>query len=405
MTRNVALIYTRVSVLAEKDRARAISPEMQLEHCRELPAVRGLTVEHFEDLDYSGKSTKRPGYQAMLERISRGDVAIVAAYSLSRISRSVRDFYAFHEEVLKPHDVGFVSATEAIDTSTPQGRAFMGMTAVWAQMERELTSERVKDAAASQIARGGMIGTIPAGYKRGASGIEIDEPQAEVIRLICREYATGRHGYGTLARWLNSRGVKPPRTPDYGEGRAVADLFSDETVRQFVTNPRYAGYVEKSTGELVPGTHPPLISKETWAACLRVRKSGFRSWLEAPTRSRTATALAKILRCPTCGGTMRGDSRIRGSRRFRYYSCLNRRKDSRACAQPFMRQEYVDEAARQLLSLVAVPADLAPAFSEALGIERRPRERKADQIRALEERIARIDERLDLGPDLARARL
>ena len=384
VSRTVALIYSRVSKLD----ARAVSPEMQLERCKELPALRGLAIEHYEDLDISGKNTKRPGYQAMVERIARGDVAIVAAYSLSRISRSVRDFYVFHEEVLKPTEVAFVSATEAIDTSSPQGRAFMGMTAVWAQMERELVSERTRDATAQKISSGGIVGTIPAGYKRSAGGIEIDPEPADTIRMIFREYATGRHGFGTLARWLNAQGVKPPRSPDLN-GRPMADLFADETVRQFVSNPRYAGYVERLTGELVPGTHSPLIDETTWAACLRIRRSGFRSWLDTPSRRRTAWALTKILLCPTCAGPMRGDSRIREKRRHGYYSCLRHRKDPRACSQRPLRQTEIEAAVRALLSLVAVPADLSEAFRDAIGVEQRPR--RGDQVRGLERRIADLD--------------
>src|SRR6266508_472687 len=118
--------------------AHARAQKTQAEQCRALPALRGLDVEVFEDLDRSGANTERPGFQAMLARLDRGDVAVIAAYSLSRISRSVADFYKFYENVLRPRGVAFVSATEAIDTSTPQGRAFMGMTAVWAQMEREV---------------------------------------------------------------------------------------------------------------------------------------------------------------------------------------------------------------------------------------------------------------------------
>ncbi len=164
--RDTALIYVRVSKLDEGERGRALSPMTQEERCRDLPALRGLQVEVFSDLDYSGKDTRRPGYQALLERIARGDVAAVAAYSLSRISRSVSDFYRFYEDILQPAGVAFVCATDPIDTSTPQGRGFMGMSAVWAQMEREVTSERVADNLASKAARGELVGPVPAGLVR-----------------------------------------------------------------------------------------------------------------------------------------------------------------------------------------------------------------------------------------------
>src|ERR1700732_1158251 len=81
-----------------QDEGHKVSPETQVDKCSALPAVHGLRTELFQDLDYSGKNTKRPGFIALLERARRGDVAIVACYSVSRLSRSVADLY----ETLQP---------------------------------------------------------------------------------------------------------------------------------------------------------------------------------------------------------------------------------------------------------------------------------------------------------------
>lgn len=121
---------------------RALSPTTQIEQCRALPALRGLTSEVFEDLHRSGKNTKRPGLERLRERLLEDDVAIVAVWSISRLGRSVADLDELLEE-MQTAGVAFVSAKESIDTSTAYGRAFVGVLAVLAQFEREITSERL----------------------------------------------------------------------------------------------------------------------------------------------------------------------------------------------------------------------------------------------------------------------
>lgn len=154
----------------------------------------------FEDLDYSGKNTTRPAYQSMLARIERGDVAVVAAYSLSRISRSVVDLYNLLKR-LEQLGVAFVSATEPIDTSTAMGRAFLGFLAVLAQLERELTSERVSDNLASKAPAGELVGPVPAGYIRKDGTVGLDPERAETVRLIS---ASTQQASGHSSRWLAS---------------------------------------------------------------------------------------------------------------------------------------------------------------------------------------------------------
>lgn len=138
----VALGYGRVSV--EDKRKPGISPKTQENVCRSHPSVHGMRFEYYEDLDYSGKNTKRPAYQRLLARLAKGDVRVLTAYSLSRVSRSVADFYDLYTRQLAPRGIDFVSATEPFDTKSSFGRAMMGLLAVFAQMEREVTGERVR---------------------------------------------------------------------------------------------------------------------------------------------------------------------------------------------------------------------------------------------------------------------
>ena len=407
MNRTTALIYTRVSKLDARDRGRALSPATQLQMCKELPALRGLAVEHFEDLDFSGGSTNRPQYQAMLERIAQGDVAVVAAYSLSRISRSVRDFYAFHEEVLKPSGVAFASATESIDTSTPQGRAFMGMTAVWAQMERELTSERLRDNF-EQVARSGkLVGLLPYGYKRVDGEVVIDEPKAGVVRAIFARYATGEHSYNAITDWLNAERVA---TPSAGRGRkndrsdwvkdSVRDVLEREVyVGRFVhrRGPHQSTRRGRGDGPRIQGTYPAIVDEATWQACVAVRRRNAIQHTMHYDRRRTRYALTGLLRCEACGSTVHGVTTNSAGVRD-YYSC-RRRMQARACDQPYARRDVLEAEVRDWLAALQLPPGLEEAFAE--GVARAtsgpPRRARADRRKELTQRLARLEDLYELG--------
>jgi site-specific DNA recombinase len=380
-TRNVALIYVRVSRLDAKDADRALSPRTQVEQCKALPALRGMSVEVIEDLDVSGKNTERRGYQEMLARLDRGDVAVIAAYSLSRISRSVADFYRLYEGVLRPHGVAFVSATEAIDTTTPQGRAFMGMTAVWAQMEREVTADRVADNLASKAATGALVGPLPAGYVRSDGKVVIDEQSGEVVRLIFSMYATGAHSFKSLARALNVRGVQPPQKHNVGRGaRPVgspvhAPIFTADSIKDLLSNPRYVGRVPLRDGRVVVGTHPVLVDAATYEACERIRLAQRGPVKREPGAVATGSPymLSGVLRCSACGSTMSGHTRTadRAYKKTRRVYICYRRRVAGGCAAPTVRQEVVEADLLAVLQAMALPVGFARAVDRAVAARMR----------------------------------
>ena len=376
MNRTVALIYTRVSKLDLKDRDRALSPATQLARCRELPALRGMSVEHYEDLDFSGKNTNRPQFQAMLERITRGDVAAVVAYSLSRVSRSVSDFYRLYEDVLQPADVAFISATEPIDTSSPQGRAFMGMTAVWAQMERELTSERLRDNFEQQARSGKLIGPVPLGYKRDGTDVVIDETEAPVVRTIFAQYATGKFSCRALAQWLNANGQLPPDSPRrHRNDRERARVWVADAISEILANERYVGrfvYRPRANpdGERIEGKYAALIDQETWSACATVRRRNHAQRTTHYDGRITRYALTGLLHCQRCGSTVHGLTRTRGDRgrsdATTYYSC-RRRSGTLLCDQPLIRSERLEAQVRDWLAALCLPDKWREAFARYLG--------------------------------------
>jgi DNA invertase Pin-like site-specific DNA recombinase len=156
-----AVIYIRVST--EGQARDGVGLDAQLERCRALAVARGATVvaEH-RDEGLSGRDglAQRPGLAAAVEQC-RATGAVLMVYSVSRIARRQRLLWS----LLDPesgHGLAVVSATEPFDTTTPMGRAMLGMIAVWSQLEADLVSQRTKDALATVKANGTRLGAPPA---------------------------------------------------------------------------------------------------------------------------------------------------------------------------------------------------------------------------------------------------
>ena len=198
-----AVIYTRVST-AEQARD-GVSLEAQAQRCAALAAARGFeVVSTYSDRGMSGRSepSKRPGLQAALNELQAfADAGVDAAlivYSLSRTTRSERQLWTLLDPA-NHKSIKLVAATEGMDTSTPMGRAMLGMIGIWAQLEADLVSERTRDALAQIKA---------SGRKLGAPSTAETVPES-VERLI----ALRREGlsHRAIADRLNAEGVKTSR--------------------------------------------------------------------------------------------------------------------------------------------------------------------------------------------------
>lgn len=420
--RTAALIYVRVSRLDRGDRERiredgadarlrALSPRTQIEQVRSMPALHGLKVEVFEDLHRSGKNTARPGLERLRERMQDPDVAVVAVWSMSRLGRSVRDLYDLIEEMQKL-GVAFVSAKESIDTSTASGRAFFGILATLAQFERELTSERIAANFQQAAASGQMIGDVPFGYSRVAGEVTIAEPAAELVRLVFREYASGRHSYRALAAWLNAEGHPAPNASGrHHNGRPAARLWVADMLKAILRNERYAGRVvykprrirgRDGADESVPGTFPAIVDPELWQAAAAVR--GRNASHNGIRYSRTSRyALTGLLRCGDCGGTVHGvqASRSRG-KVYAYYVC-RARYGSRSCSQKPAPVADLETEIRSWLEQLRLPDGFAEEFSRAMRAGRgKPAPERRATTKSIETRLERLRELFEMG-DLARA--
>ena len=243
----VAALYIRVSTL---DQAReGYSLAAQQAALEAWATTHGYATALYQDAGISGKDIgHRPAMRQMLADVEAGKIAVVAVWALSRLTRSVADLYATWE-LLEAHGVGLISHTEGFDTGTPTGRAMMGLLGVFAQMEREITAERVRAAMAERAAQGKRTCHSVLGYDpAGADDLIINPAEAEIIRYIFAKYLEHK-SLSAVAELCRLRGYHGKR------GREMCAW----SVRIILSRPIYAGY-NSWHGQLIKGGHQPLVS-------------------------------------------------------------------------------------------------------------------------------------------------
>ncbi len=221
-----------------------------------------LLPDRYDDGGLSGGSMERPGLQRLLADIDRGAVDQILLYKIDRLTRSLADFAKMVER-LDAAGTSFVSVTQSFNTATSMGRLTLNMLLSFAQFEREVTAERIRDKIAASKKKGLWMGaTVPLGYAADGRSLKITEPDAEVIRTI----------YGLYLKHRNTRVVKdavdafglktPVRTLISGRVKGGAS-FSYGHIHYILTNPVYAGRI-RHHAKVYPGQHPPLIAPDVW---------------------------------------------------------------------------------------------------------------------------------------------
>ncbi len=279
MKRKTAL-YIRVSTDAQFEEGYSVDAQRQMlaGYC----ASKGIEdYEFFIDGGFTGSNIERPEMQRMLDEVRRGLISGVVVYKLDRLSRSQKDTLYLIEDVFNPHQTAFTSLNENMDTSTPMGRAMLGILSAFAQLERETIRERT---------RMGMLERVKLGYWPGGGrtpfGYDYDPQQgtltpnadAETVRRIYELYL---RGYST-ARIARMVGMK-----------------YDRLVLQILTRKSNTGVIEYN-GQEYPGRHQPLISREIYEQAMDMMRRRSRQPASA-----NDLLLSGLLYCGKCGARMR----------------------------------------------------------------------------------------------------
>lgn len=262
-----AAIYTRVSTLYQIDKDSL--PLQREELINYAKYVFNITdYEIFEDAGYSGKNTDRPAYQDMMTRVRDGEFSHIMVWKIDRISRNLLDFAGMYEE-LKFLDIVFVSKNEQFDTSTAMGEAMLKIILVFAELERNMTSERVSAVMISRAEKGLWNGAnVPLGYKwsKEKKFPVIDDEEAIVVHKIFDCYEETQSSLYT-ARLLNDQAVKTKRGGSWG-GASICNIlknpFYKGTLRYNYRHAARGKIKDENEWILKDNNHPPLIDPIQW---------------------------------------------------------------------------------------------------------------------------------------------
>lgn len=331
---SIALIYVRQS--RHKEGERTVSPEVQEQQCRALPAVASCDqVEVFSDLDVSGGKLKgRKAFLALIDRVKGGGVNVVAAYHQSRGFRNTSDALDFYALMEKRPEIDVVFVHGRFDRS-PAGEFTYTTLAAAHAMERRMTGEKIRDAYRYATQRGQMIGQVPGGYIRNPDGsISIDEDVAPTIRRIFDWYTSGRFTARDIARRLNAEGV--PKLP-----RSRRAAWHWHSIAEILRNVAYSGKAFSESrrsgghGQLIPAAWPAIVNDTTWTAARAIseRRSGRGG--RRSQRGNVGYSFGGLLRC-SCGERLHGAGKARRGRI--YYACRHGRERRVACSEKWIRE-------------------------------------------------------------------
>ena len=231
-----AAVYVRVSTDGQSEDGGSL--ESQEAACRALCQARGWEVARlFIDAGRSGGTLEREGLGQLREAVAAGEVAVVVVYALDRLSRSQRDTLALLDEFAEA-GAGLAAASQSFDTTTPTGRAMLGMLAVFAELQRAEIRERTRSALAGKAARGEATGRTPYGLRRDGATFERDPAAWPVVERILTLRADGQ-STTAIASALNSENVPTP-TAARGEARGLVvgpGRWHPATVAKLCRNP------------------------------------------------------------------------------------------------------------------------------------------------------------------------
>ena len=275
--------------------------------------------EIYDDGGFSGGNMERPGLVQLLAEIDRGRIDVVVVYKVDRLTRSLTDFARIVERFDK-REVSFVSVTQAFNTTSSMGRLTLNVLLSFAQFEREVTSERIRDKLAASKAKGmWMGGAPPYGYLPNGRTLKFDEETADHARSMFARYLE-LGSVRQLRDDLEARGIlSRVWTTKSGTSRGGRP-FERGNLFHMLSNPIYVGEI-RHRDKTYPGQHPALIDRELFDA---VQARLAQSHGDAPRARRgkkngPSAPLAGLIR-DDVGNIMSPVHTTQGSRRYRYYA-------------------------------------------------------------------------------------
>jgi site-specific DNA recombinase len=273
-----------------------------------------LIRSRYDDGGYSGGSTDRPDLQRLLDDIRARRIDVIVVYKVDRLTRSLADF-AKLVELFDAHGVSFVSVTQQFNTTTSMGRLTLNVLLSFAQFEREVTSERIRDKIAASKRKGLWVGgTLPLGYEMKDGKIAIVEKEAELVRSIFRRYLE-LGGVNELLRDLKECNIQT-KTRLLSTGATRGGIpFGRGALYYVLSNHFYIGEV-KYKNEILPGEQPPIMDRALFEA---VRQKSLAQWSHRTVVRNKSDHLLMGLLFDDAGHRMIPTHATKAGVRYRYY--------------------------------------------------------------------------------------
>jgi YD repeat-containing protein len=354
----------------------------------------------YDDGGLSGGSLERPALQRLLDDVRSGKVDQIVVYKIDRLTRSLADF-AKIVDVLDAAGASFVSVTQSFNTATSMGRLTLNMLLSFAQFEREVTAERIRDKIAASKRKGlWMGGLVPLGYDADGRTLKINTAEAQTVRAIYDLYER----LGTIREVTEEAGRLALRTRrrETDDGKTTGgNLFQRGHIHHILTNPLDAGRI-RHRDRVHEGQHPALIEPERWDRIQALLQDG-------ATRQRgKASARRRSLLCgkifdETGDRLTPSHAKTRAGIRLRYY--ISRRLVERSGeAQPGAWRLPADELearvadlVQQSLSRPGVAATLLPgATAETIATASEAID--AFRVASKQEDLLALVDRIDIAP-------
>ena len=362
-------IYVRVSTQEQAKDGYSIDEQIERlkDYCK---ALKWTILKIYTDAGYSGATTDRPALKEMLFDISKGQCDIVVVYKLDRLSRSQKDTLLLIEDCFLANSVDFISMTENFDTSSPFGRAMIGILSVFAQLEREQIKERMGMGKEGRAKDGKWHGGgyIPIGYDYIDGELVINEYEAMQIREIHKLFQNGM-AFHAIERLFDEKGY----VQKYGR-------WQTKRIKKAILSELYVGKITYN-GQTYDGTHEPIIDEKTYEKSLTVYKS--RDYSQCKNKGRTSY-LGSLLFCKHCGARYSAyivkDKKL--GKNYSYYSCYSRRKSAKNmvidpnCKNKIYRREELDKIIFDEISKLSND----PSFIHEIRQESYPEDQKQKEL-------------------------
>ena len=303
--------YVRVST---DNQLENYSIEEQTARLRAYCKAKDITiVKMYTDGGYSGGSINRPALQQLLQEIESKNVDAVIVYKLDRLSRSQKDTLMLIEDKFLANSVDFISINENFDTSTPFGRAMIGILSVFAQLEKDQITERFTMGRIGRAKNGYFHGGgfAPTGYDYVDGNLIVNEYEALQVKELFKRFANGHTIHDC---WQH---MSKKYTTKYGAWK------SETLIRNVLMNQVYIGKV-KFKDVIYQGLHTPIITEDLFnevQEMFRTSRKGIDSFKRSPFKANTL--LSSLVYCGKCGAKFHGEhgnyscySRTKGDKRY-----------------------------------------------------------------------------------------